>query len=95
MVSSVSCSCIVNAIIFRHAGLEDQGLYRVVGVNSKVNRLLTLGLDRKKSEKLNFEDHTEVESKTVTSAVKTFLRNLPEPIMTYKMYSKLIAAASK
>ena len=29
----------------------------------------------------------------ITSAVKTFLRNLPEPIMTYKMHSKFIAAA--
>ena len=26
-----------------HRGLEDQGLYRVVGVNSKVTKLLTLG----------------------------------------------------
>ena len=76
-------------------GLDDQGLYRVVGVTSKVNRLLTLGLDRKKVEKLNFDDPTEVETKTLTSAIKTFLRNLPEPIMTYKLHSKFIAAASK
>ena len=46
-------------------GLDDQGLYRVVGVTSKVNRLLTQGLDKKKVEKLNFDDATEVESKTV------------------------------
>ena len=48
-------------------GLEDQGLYRVVGVTSKVNRLLTQGLDKKKIEKLNFDDATEVESKTVST----------------------------
>ena len=47
-------------------GLEDQGLYRVVGVTSKVNRLLTQGLDKKKAEKLNFDDATEVETKTVS-----------------------------
>ena len=46
-------------------GLEDQGLYRIVGVTSKVNRLLTQGLDKKKLEKLNFDDATKVESKTV------------------------------
>ena len=46
-------------------GLEDQGLYRIVGVTSKVNRLLTQGLDKKKLEKLNFDDATDVESKTV------------------------------
>ena len=41
-------------------------MYRIVGVTSKVNRLLTHGLDKKKLEKLNFEDATEVESKTVS-----------------------------
>lgn len=76
-------------------GLEDQGLYRVVGVTSKVNRLLTMGLEKRKLEKLNFDDHTEIESKTITSAVKTFLRNLPEPIMTFRLHSKFIAAASE
>ena len=39
----------------------------MVGVTSKVNRLLTQGLDKKKIEKLNFDDATEVESKTVST----------------------------
>ncbi len=76
-------------------GLEDQGLYRVVGVSSKVTKLLTAGLDKKKSEKLSFEDPLEWETKTITSAIKTFLRNLPEPLMTFKMHSSFLAAASK
>ncbi len=41
------------------------------------------------------DDPVEWESKTVTSAVKTFFRNLPEPIMTYKLHFKFIAAASE
>ena len=61
-------------------GLEDQGMYRVVGVASKVTKLLTMGLDRRKSEQLSLEDNIEWETKTVTSAVKTFLRNLPGDI---------------
>ncbi len=76
-------------------GLEDQGLYRVVGVASKVTKLLTMGLDRRKSEKLNLDDSLEWESKTITSAVKTFFRNLPEPIMTFRLHSQFIAAASR
>ena len=106
-------------------GLEDQGLYRVVGVSSKVRtelptmgfvlwpffarfpplifspyclqvtKCLSAGLDKKKSEKLSFEDPMEWETKTITSAAKTFLRNLPEPLMTFKMHSGFIAAASK
>lgn len=71
-------------------GLEEEGLYRVVGVASKVTKLLNSGLDRRKLEKLNLEN---IESKTITSAVKTFLRNLPEPLMSFELHHKFIEAA--
>ena len=77
------------------SGLEEQGLYRVVGVASKVTKLLTHGLDRRKSDKLSLDDRLEWESKTITSAIKTFFRNLPEPIMTFKLHHQFIAAASE
>ncbi len=38
----------------RQSGYEDQGLYRVVGVASKVTKLLTMGLDKRKSEKARY-----------------------------------------
>lgn len=79
--------------VLENRGYEDQGLYRVVGVASKVTKLLTMGLDRRKSEKLNFDDPFDFESKTITSAVKTFFRNLPEPIMTFKLHASFIEAA--
>ena len=75
--------------------LEDQGLYRIVGVTSKVTKLLTTGLDKKKAEKMNLDEPIEWETKTITSAAKTFLRNLPEPLMTFRMHTKFIEAASK
>ncbi|XP_044597398.1 rho GTPase-activating protein 26-like isoform X2 [Cotesia glomerata] len=74
-------------------GLEEQGLYRVVGVASKVNKLLAMGLDKRKLEKLNFDDKFEWESKTITSALKTYLRTLSEPIMTFRFYNSFIIAA--
>ena len=58
-------------------GLEVQGMYRVLGVASKVTKLMTMGLDRRRVEQLNLQDNIEWETKTVTSAIKTFLRNLP------------------
>ncbi|XP_069996750.1 rho GTPase-activating protein 26 isoform X19 [Penaeus vannamei] len=76
-------------------GLEDQGLYRLVGVSSKVSKLLALGLDRRKSEKLMLDDPAEWEVKTITSAIKQYFRNLPEPLMTYKLHSAFIAAAKQ
>ena len=56
------------------SGLDDQGLYRVVGVNSKVNKLIALGLDKKKADKLDLNDPGQYETKTITSAVKNYLR---------------------
>jgi hypothetical protein len=76
-------------------GLEDQGLYRLVGVSSKVSKLLSMGLDRRKVEKLNLEDRLEWENKTITSAIKTYLRQLPEPLMSFRYHTAFIAAASK
>lgn len=75
-------------------GLEEQGLYRVVGVASKVSKLLTMGLDKRKVDKLNLSDRFEWESKTITSALKTYLRTLSEPLMTFRYYNSFITAAS-
>lgn len=77
-------------------GLEEQGLYRVVGVTSKVTKLLSMGLDRRKGDKaMNMDDPLEWETKTITSALKSYLRNLPEPLMTYRYHNGFIAAVSK
>ena len=38
---------------------------------------MTMGLDRRKATQLNLDDAIEWETKTITSAVKTFFRNLP------------------
>lgn len=75
--------------------MEEQGIYRVVGVTSKVSKLLNMGLDRRKYDKLNLDDPLEWETKTITSALKMYLRNLPEPLMTYRYHNGFIAAVSK
>ncbi|XP_050417323.1 rho GTPase-activating protein 26 isoform X4 [Patella vulgata] len=74
-------------------GLHEQGLYRVVGVNSKVQKLISLGLDRKKGDKLSFEDPGVWETKTITSAVKSYLRSLPEPLMGFRYHNDFMKAA--
>ncbi|XP_060562478.1 rho GTPase-activating protein 26-like isoform X4 [Ruditapes philippinarum] len=84
------CLCAIE-----NRGLDDQGLYRVVGVSSKVNKLITLGLDRKKADKLDLNDPTQYETKTITSAVKHYLRTLPEPLMTFKLHADFISAAKR
>ncbi|KAJ8982990.1 hypothetical protein NQ317_001431 [Molorchus minor] len=51
-----------------------------------------MGLDRRKNDKLMWDDPLEWETKTITSALKTYLRNLPEPLMTYRYHNGFIAA---
>ncbi|VDM96977.1 unnamed protein product [Thelazia callipaeda] len=75
-------------------GIREQGLYRNCGVTSKVQKLMQIGLDRRRSlhEKFSFNDD-DWEIKTLSSALKTFLRNLPEPLMTFELHSHFINAA--
>nr|CAD7431253.1 unnamed protein product [Timema monikensis] len=80
--------------VLESRGLEEQGLYRVAGVSSKVTKLVSMGLDRRKSDKMTMlDDSYEWDSKTITSALKTYLRNLPEPLMTFRYHNGFIAAA--
>ncbi|XP_036043840.1 rho GTPase-activating protein 10 isoform X1 [Onychomys torridus] len=74
-------------------GINDQGLYRVVGVSSKVQRLLSMLMDAKACNELDLENSLDWEVKTVTSALKQYLRSLPEPLMTYELHRDFIVPA--
>uniref|UniRef100_A0AAZ3S8L1 Rho GTPase-activating protein 26 n=1 Tax=Oncorhynchus tshawytscha TaxID=74940 RepID=A0AAZ3S8L1_ONCTS len=54
-------------------GIDEQGLYRIVGVNSRVQKLLGLAMDPKTCADVEL-DSTEWEIKTITSAIKFYLR---------------------
>lgn len=82
--------------VLEKRGLEETGLYRMVGLNSKVTKLLQMCLDKRKPERLQaLDDESEWESKTITSALKTYLRNLPEPLMTFRHHNAFVAAAKQ
>nr|KAF6479072.1 Rho GTPase activating protein 10 [Molossus molossus] len=74
-------------------GINDQGLYRVVGVSSKVQRLLSILMDVKTCNELDLENSADWEVKTITSALKQYLRSLPEPLMTYELHGDFIVPA--
>lgn len=87
--------------VVEHRGLEEEGLYRIGGVNTKITKLIGLGMDRQKTEKerLQFfyeEQYSDLlETKTIASALKHYLRNLNEPLMTFRYHNGFIAAASE
>ncbi|KAJ8266809.1 hypothetical protein GJAV_G00134940 [Gymnothorax javanicus] len=73
-------------------GIGEQGLYRIVGVNSRVQKLLGLAMDPKTCADVEL-DSSEWEIKTITSALKHYLRMLPAPLMTYQFQRSFIKAA--
>ncbi|KAK3555363.1 hypothetical protein QTP86_014956 [Hemibagrus guttatus] len=73
-------------------GIDEQGLYRIVGVNSRVQKLLSLTMDPKTCADVELES-SEWEIKTITSAIKHYLRMLPAPLMTYQYQRSFIKAA--
>ncbi|KAM8880062.1 rho GTPase-activating protein 10 isoform 2-T2 [Spinachia spinachia] len=73
-------------------GINDQGLYRVVGVSSKVQKLLSLMIDEESNE-VDLSTSEDWDVKTLTSTLKLYLRSLPEPLMTYGLYKEFICLA--
>ncbi|XP_070773230.1 rho GTPase-activating protein 26-like [Enoplosus armatus] len=73
-------------------GIDEQGLYRIVGVSSRVQKLLSLAMDPKTCADVELEN-PEWEIKTITSAIKHYLRMLPAPLMTYQYQRSFIKAA--
>ncbi|XP_056892502.1 rho GTPase-activating protein 10 isoform X2 [Takifugu flavidus] len=92
-LDDVGLSFVKNSIIaIEKRGINDQGLYRVVGVSSKVQKLLNLMIDERANEvDLSASDDWDI--KTITSSLKLYLRSLPEPLMTYGLYKEFISPA--
>ncbi|KAI1883657.1 hypothetical protein AGOR_G00233820 [Albula goreensis] len=88
-------SCFVKNCIsaIETRGINDQGLYRVVGVSSKVQRLLSMMIDEKTCNEMDLSASDDWDIKTITSALKLYLRSLPEPLMTYELYKEFIVPA--
>ncbi|XP_007473873.1 rho GTPase-activating protein 26 isoform X4 [Monodelphis domestica] len=74
-------------------GINEQGLYRIVGVNSRVQKLLSVLMDPKTASETEVDICAEWEIKTITSALKTYLRMLPGPLMMYQFQRSFIKAA--
>lgn len=67
---------------------------RVAGVASKVSGLVALGAAGRLPAG-GLADPLQWESRTLTSALKAFLRALPDPLLTYRLHDQFIALASE
>lgn len=67
------------------------GLYRIGGVNSKVQKLMTTVFSSKAPVDMDLDPETW-DNKTITSGLKNYLRCLSEPLMTFKLHKDFIMA---
>nr|XP_057935475.1 rho GTPase-activating protein 42 isoform X2 [Doryrhamphus excisus] len=72
-------------------GINTTGLYRVGGVNSKVQKLMATVFSSKAPADMDL-DPEMWDNKTITSGLKNYLRCLSEPLMTFKLHKDFILA---
>ncbi|XP_043976369.1 rho GTPase-activating protein 42 isoform X2 [Gambusia affinis] len=72
-------------------GIHTLGLYRIGGVNSKVQRLMSTVFSSKAPVDMEL-DPEMWDNKTITSGLKNYLRCLSEPLMTFKLHKDFIMA---
>ncbi|XP_077578332.1 rho GTPase-activating protein 42 isoform X2 [Stigmatopora nigra] len=73
-------------------GINTMGLYRIGGVNSKVQKLMATVFSSKAPVDVDLDPDTW-DNKTITSGLKNYLRCLSEPLMTFKLHKDFIMAA--
>ncbi|KAJ2490641.1 hypothetical protein IWW37_003015 [Coemansia sp. RSA 2050] len=73
-------------------GLEEVGIYRVSGAAADVSRLRQLFNADPDAIDLSSDEFYDIN--VVSGVMKQFLRELPEPLMTYNLYEGYINAAS-
>ncbi|XP_061753014.1 oligophrenin-1-like [Nerophis ophidion] len=73
-------------------GVTQEGLYRTVGSNIQVQKLLNAFFDPANSADVDLNSG-DWDIKTIASAMKFYLRSLCEPLMTYDLHRDLTLAA--
>ena len=71
-------------------GLYTEGIYRKSGVSSKVKELKQK-MEESCQDSVNFENY---QVHVLAAVLKSFLRDMPEPLLTFDCYEDFLRAAS-
>ena len=79
---------ITTAVVYIEAnnGLSTEGIYRLTGVQSKVDDLISIMIN----EHTDPIDWDAYDLRTMTSAVKGLFRNFKEPLMTFELHERFL-----
>jgi hypothetical protein len=72
-------------------GMDIEGIYRKTGGNSQV-KLIQEGFDR--TEDFDISDPA-LDITAVTSVLKQYFRRLPNPLLTFDVYDRILESTSK
>ncbi|PWN20631.1 hypothetical protein BCV69DRAFT_282852 [Microstroma glucosiphilum] len=72
-------------------GLKEQGIYRISGAKNAIEGLKQ-ALSTQAAESVNFEHGEFSDVHTIAGAIKQWYRELPEPVVPFAFYHRLIAA---
>ncbi|GES88458.1 RhoGAP-domain-containing protein [Rhizophagus clarus] len=78
--------------IEQSGGLKSQGLYRLSGVKSHIERLQALFDRNAEAVDLSAEEHI-ADVNNITGVLKLWFRELPDPLFTREMYQEFINAS--
>lgn len=71
-------------------GLYAEGIYRKSGVNSKIKELKARMSENPNSTEMDFDSYNV---HVLTNVLKSFLREMPEPLLTFDRYDDFLRAA--
>lgn len=73
-------------------GMDSEGIYRIAGVKSSVEKL-GAAFEHHGKSKAKLDLSFEPDINAITGCLKAFLRQLPEPVIPYDDYNDVIEAA--
>ena len=86
----------IHACVKHCSGLDEEGLYRKPGVQSKATKLVKDCVEKGKMDSIDLLDEYEWDTKTVASAVKAyFSKYLGEPLLTFDLHMQFVDASSE
>jgi hypothetical protein len=75
--------------------MDHEGVYRKTG-GSSLSKLITQLFERGHYEAFDLQDTDRFNDiNSITSVLKNYFRQLPNPLLTYQLHESFVAAASK
>jgi hypothetical protein len=85
----------LTSVVLRSVGMEYEGIYRKTGGSSQSKQITQL-FERGDYDSFDLADvETFNDVSSVTSVLKTYFRQLPNPLLTHALHESFVAAASE